>query len=120
MSSSKKGVLMEYEKYMQAIRTKVCAKCIDGDGFGNCRVDPAIDCAIQKYLPLIVQAVGRVTSVDMDDYVRELRAITCAQCSHESVNGYCMLRKDVDCALDRYFPLVVEAIEEVNAGRHVT
>jgi hypothetical protein len=31
-----------------------------------------------------------------------------------------MLRKDVDCALDRYFPLVVEAIEEVNAGRHVT
>jgi hypothetical protein len=111
---------MEYQQYMQAIREKVCAKCIDGDGAGNCRLDPVIDCAIREHLPLIVQAVSRVTSEEMEDYVRELRAITCAQCSHESVNGYCMLRKEVDCALDRYFPLVVEAIEEVNAGRHVT
>jgi hypothetical protein len=107
---------MEYEQYMQAIRAKVCTKCIDGDGFGNCRLDPAIECALLQHLPLIVEAVSRVTSEEMEDYVRELRAITCAQCSHESINGYCMLRKEVDCALDRYFPLVVEAIEEVNAA----
>ena len=107
---------MEYQPYWQAIREKVCLKCVDGDGSGNCRLDPVVECAIQQYLPLIVQAVGRVASEEMEDYVRALRAITCAQCSHQSVNGYCMLRKDVDCALDRYFPLVVEAIEEVNVA----
>ena len=107
---------MEYQPYWQAIRAKVCAKCIDGDGFGNCRLDPAIECALKLYLPLIVEAVSRATSDDMEGYVRELRAITCAQCSQQSVNGYCLLRKEVDCALDRYFPLVVEAIEEVNVA----
>ena len=107
---------MEYQPYWQAIRTKVCTKCIDGDGFGNCRLDPAIECALQQYLPLIVQAVSQVKSAEMEDYIRELRAITCTQCSRQSVNGYCMLRNEVDCALDRYFPLVVEAIEEVHAA----
>lgn len=105
---------MEYQSYWPSIREKVCTKCVDGDGFGNCRLDPAIECALQKYLPLIVDAVNRVRSDEMEDYVRELRAITCAQCSQQSVNGYCLLRKEVDCALDRYFTLVVEAIEEVN------
>ncbi len=112
---------MENQLYWQAIQAKVCMKCIDGDGAGNCRLDPGIECALQQYLPLIVEAVNRVQSDEMSDYVRELRAITCAECSHQSRNGYCLLRKDVDCALDRYFPLVVEAIEEVNqaAGNNI-
>ncbi len=105
---------MELQEYWQAIRTNVCTKCLDGDGYGNCRLDPAIECALQNYLPLIVNAVSRIESDQMDDYVRELRAIMCAQCKYQSANGYCVLRSEVDCPLDRYFPLVVEAIEEVN------
>ncbi len=105
---------MELQEYCQAIRTNVCTKCVDGDGYGNCRLDPSLECTLQNYLPLIVNAVSRIDSDQMDDYVRELRAIMCAQCKYQAVNGYCVLRNEVDCPLDRYFPLVVEAIEEVN------
>jgi hypothetical protein len=104
---------MEHQEYWQAVRAKVCEKCIDGDGHGNCRLDPSIECALQKYFPLIVDTVRRIKSDQMEDYVRELRLITCAQCKYQTVNGYCIVRDQVDCALDRYFPLVVEAIEEV-------
>ncbi len=105
---------MDLHSYWQAIQQKVCVKCIDGDGKGNCRIDPSITCALEQYLPLIVTAVSRVNSKKIGDYVAELRNIVCSQCHYQSVNGRCILRSEVDCGLDRYFPLVVEAIEEVN------
>lgn len=108
---------MNQQLYADTIRDAVCLRCIDGDGNGNCRIDPAITCPIQRYLPLIVTAVGRVKSESMDEYVAELRGIVCAQCSYQSAAGRCGMRAQVDCALDRYFPLVVEAIETVNIGR---
>ena len=103
---------METKIIWQAIREKVCVKCLDGDGHGNCRLDPSLQCPLQEYLPLIVNAVNRVSSDRVADYVEELRGIVCAQCKYEKVNGACAMRKEVDCALDRYFPLVIEAIEE--------
>lgn len=109
---------MELQEYWQAISEKICIKCIDGDGHGNCRIDPAIECALQKYLPMIVHAVERVNSDEVSDYVVELRGIVCAQCTHQTINGKCTLREDVDCALDRYFPLVIDAIEEVKIRRY--
>ena len=105
---------MKPRDYWQAIHEKVCMNCIDSDGHGNCRLDPAVECALQMHLPLIIQVVNKITSSSMDDYVRELRAIVCNRCKYETVNGTCGLRAEVDCALDRYFPLVVQAIEEVN------
>ncbi len=105
---------MDAREYAEEIREGVCVRCIDGDGAGNCRLDPSMQCALQRYLPLIVTAVSRVTSESMDAYVAELRGIVCAQCSSQSASGRCGLRAQVDCALDRYFPLVVEAIEKVN------
>lgn len=105
---------MELSEYWQAIQENVCARCVDSDGAGNCRLDSSVECPLLKYLPLIVNAVHRVTSDRVDDYVVELRDIVCAQCRHQSPDGKCALRSQVDCALDRYFPLVIEAIERVD------
>ena len=108
---------MEIDRYWQEIRRRICEKCVDSDGTGDCRVDPAIDCAIRQYLPLIVGAVSRVSSDRVVDYVAELRGIVCAQCKHAAADGHCEVREGVDCALERYFPLVIEAIETVNQQR---
>ncbi len=104
---------MEFQAYWQAIRQKVCVKCLDGDGYGNCRLDPSRDCAVLGYLPQIVEAVSRTKSRNMDEYVLALRQSVCSQCKYQLTDGHCVLRTEVDCALDRYFPLIVEAIEEV-------
>ena len=110
---------MELQEYWEAIQAKVCVKCIDGDGAGSCRLDPSRDCGVKGYLPLIVYAVNRVNSDRVDDYVAELRATVCAQCKHQTPDGKCNFRSNVDCGLDRYFPLIIDAIEGVNLRRAV-
>jgi hypothetical protein len=104
---------MNYQEYWSVIKEKICGKCIDGDGSGNCRLDPSIDCALQQHLPFIVNVVNHIKSDKIDDYIRELRLVVCERCKYQTVNGYCALRTEVDCALDRYFPLVIEAIEDL-------
>ncbi len=99
--------------YRQAIHAHVCGRCLDSDGVGNCRIDPAQECTVQQHLPLIVEIVNSVESNSMNDYVRVLRNAVCARCSFQTVNGYCMARMNLDCALDRYLALVVGAISEV-------
>jgi hypothetical protein len=47
-----------------------------------------------------------------------LRKNVCSECRHQSSDGTCSLRRSLDCGLDRYFPLVIEAIEEVNHAFH--
>ena len=105
---------MELQQYWQAVKKRVCMKCIDGDGYSNCLIDPSVDCSLELYFSKIVDVVNRVYSDNIDDYVDQLRANVCAECKYQGMSGSCVLRSEVECPLDRYFPLVVEAIEEVN------
>src|SRR5208283_2180397 len=98
---------MELQQCWERIQERVCHKCIDGDGCGNCRLPEGRECALHKFLPLVVNAVQRVRSEDVLDYVAELRAIVCAQCQYEQPGGHCPVRNELECALDRYFPLVI-------------
>jgi hypothetical protein len=102
------------QHYWEAVQSKVCIKCVDSDGMGNCRLTPVYECALKQHFPLIVAAVKNIHSDNMEEYNAELRNSVCVQCKHQSPEGLCQLRSSVDCGLDRYFPLVVEAIEEVN------
>ncbi len=95
----------------QALREEVCVRCVDGDGHGNCRIDPAIECPMQTHLPEIVELVRKTRSDSMIDYIRELRLIACARCQYQAADGSCNMREEVACALDRYFPLIIETIE---------
>jgi hypothetical protein len=105
------------DQFMHAVQERVCANCIDSDGYGTCRLSASQQCAVTLYLPKIVETVLSVQSERMDPYVQELRRVVCGQCTHQSADGKCSLRTELECGLDRYFPLVVEAIEEVKNER---
>ena len=102
------------EEYWDAVQRKVCLKCIDGDGRGNCLLGTVDECALKAHFPKIVETVLAVRSSDMEPYLTGLRQNVCTQCRHQSADGTCVLRNEVDCALDRYFPIVAEAIEELH------
>lgn len=106
------------ENYRQVIQQKVCAKCIDRDSLGNCLLSEENTCALRTYLSRIVEAVLSVQSMMLDPYVAALRSHVCSECRNQSFDATCSLRRSLDCGLDRYFPLVVEAIEEVNYATH--
>ena len=100
------------DEYWQLIERRICSKCVDGDGLGGCRLPHGTECAMKKYLPQILEVVGSVYGHSIEPYERVLRNKICGICVHESPAGVCSLRNEVDCALDRYFPLIVEIIEE--------
>jgi hypothetical protein len=106
---------MTYDQYWQEISERICKKCIDGDGTGGCRLAPDASCQIQVFLPEIVQTVANVHSDSLDPYVSALRRHVCILCDWERPDTTCARRNQLECALDRYFPLVVEAIETVKA-----
>ena len=105
---------MDLRTYWLAVRSRVCSNCIDGDGWGNCRLDKAIECPVPMFLLRVVDLLNRSGRDSLQEYVTELRAIVCSRCSHQFENGTCSLRQEIDCPLDRYFPHVIEAVEAVN------
>jgi hypothetical protein len=98
--------------YWDLIQQRVCSKCIDGDRRGACRIGPERECSLKKYFPQIPDIVSSVQSQSIEPYETKLRNTICAICVHQSPDGVCSVRNDVECALDRYFPLIVEVIEE--------
>lgn len=107
------------DDYWEAVRAVVCRKCIDGDGHGNCRLTGSYACGLSAHFPRIVETVLSVTSDAMDPYIEALREHVCANCVHQSPEGRCMFRVNVDCGLDRYFPLIVQAIEGLHQQSHL-
>lgn len=95
-----------------ALQERVCVRCIDGKGLGDCRIGQNGFCALKAYLPTIVEVVNAVQSPSILPYEEQLRRKVCSACRYQSSSGVCSLREHVDCALDRYFPLIVEVIEE--------
>jgi hypothetical protein len=106
------------ENYWQSVQQRVCAKCVDGDSFGNCLLSAGETCGLRTHFPQIVEVVLSVQSMMLDPYVAALRKNVCSECRNQSSDGTCSLRRSLDCGLDRYFPLVIEAIEEVNYAFH--
>ena len=101
-------------QYLKAIHEKVCTVCTERTAEGKCGLSEGTVCPIEVYLPSIVEVVHSVSSDMMEKYVPNLREHVCGQCPNQGADGKCPLRSAVDCMLDRYFPLVVDAIEEVD------
>ena len=107
------------QEYWDALQAKVCVKCVDGDGKGECRIAGGTACALQAYLPQIIQTINSVYSHSIVPYEEQLREHICSACVHQSADGHCQVRKDVACALDRYFPLIVQVIEETQLKKRL-
>ena len=104
----------DQQKYLREIQAIVCHKCIDSDGKGNCLLSRDTECAMKLFFPQIVEAVRSTYSTSMETYERALREKVCSVCAHQTHDGICSLRNDVECALDRYFPLLVQRIESLD------
>ncbi|MFQ5769152.1 MAG: hypothetical protein ACE5HX_01350 [bacterium] len=107
------------QEYLNAVRSRVCSVCIDGvfeneHKFIRCGLPADRTCPIELYLPEVIDVVETTESPRLEDYVTILRDKICASCE-QTEEGVCDLRLKADCALDRYFMLVAEAIEEVQA-----
>lgn len=99
--------------YWEEIQSRICVKCIDGDRKGNCRLAAEDVCPLKLHLPEIVTTVANVKSDSYQGYVNSLRRNVCILCDWQSPEGTCQRRADLECALDRYHPLVVDIIEYV-------
>lgn len=107
------------QKHLEEIQTRICPKCIDGDGHGNCLIAHGTECAMKRFFPQILDAVRSVRDRSMEPYEAALRTRVCGACVHQSPDGRCAMRDDVECALDRYFPLIVHVIEEMDHARRI-
>ena len=105
------------EQYWRAVQARVCHKCIDGDRKGNCLLPADQSCALHEFLPQIIQTVNSLNSNSFDDYVSALRLSVCAHCDEQGADGVCLKRETVECALDRYYGLVIQVIEDTKAGK---
>jgi len=107
------------EEYWGALQEKICAKCVDGDGKGNCLIAHSRDCALKTHFPQIIETVNAVFSPSVEPYIEKLRKNVCAVCTAQSPDGVCRQRDEVECALDRYFPLIVQVIEETQLKKRL-
>jgi hypothetical protein len=103
-------------EYLEAIRLKVCSVCLDSRDDLSCGLTGRL-CAIEAHLPRLVEVLSRIDSPRIDEYVLAVRNEICGGCRDQRADGGCELRASASCALDAYLPLVVDAIEEVNARR---
>lgn len=104
---------MQIDQYWNMLQTRICRRCVDGDGTGACRLPAGEECALYRNLPQIIATVLSVESESIDGYIARLRQNICSACDAQDANLVCHKRDQLECALDRYYPLVVEIIESV-------
>ncbi len=103
------------QKYIKAIKENVCAICVDSNEKGNCTLSSKEICAVQLYLPQVVDIIHNSGTDDMQIYKEKVHEAICINCKSEE-GGICHLRDDVNCSLDRYFRFIVETIQNVDEG----
>jgi hypothetical protein len=98
------------ESFLEEIRSNVCSHCIDANEMGRCTLPSESRCPMELYPKMIVRAIGTVHSDKYPEYVSALRTHVCRHCTYGSLED-CALRTQLDCALDRYYPMVIDVVE---------
>ena len=99
------------------VRRKICGVCSDRTEDGSCGLDQPASCALFRLFPQVAQAIQSVDSSEIRDYVAAIRSRVCSICIEQTPEGSCEMRRQVECALDAYLVLIVEAIEEATGKR---
>ena len=94
------------------VRNKICKVCTSRTVDGSCGLDEPSSCALFHLFPQVAQAIGSVESDDIHEYIEAIRRQVCSLCADQDATGNCETRQQVQCALDAYLLLVVDAIEE--------
>jgi hypothetical protein len=100
-----------YEEYLEAVRRRVCTVCLDRRDDGSCGLSHRT-CAIEAHLPHVGEAVLKIESARMDEYVAAIETQICGRCESGPAER-CGHREKGECALDTYLYLVVAAVPDV-------
>ena len=103
--------------YEEALMRHVCSHCIDFGKDGICHSPDPEGCAVFRFLPELVAICERLNSPKIGPYTEAVRKDICMKCRGGNPEGKCPLRDTLDCGLDRYLSLILEAIDEVNEER---
>ena len=94
------------------VRNRICKVCTERTVDGQCGLEEPSSCALFRLFPQVAQAIQSVKSDDIQQYIDAIRHNVCSVCSDQARDGSCETRQQVQCALDAYLLLVVDAIEE--------
>ncbi len=101
--------------YEEAVKQYVCEHCEDIGEDGECNTKDPEGCGVFRNLPELVRIAHSLNERSLEPYIRAVREHVCSQCKNSTQEGgNCELRNNLDCGLDRYLPLVIAAIEEVD------
>lgn len=94
------------------VRNRICKVCTERTVDGQCGLAEPTHCALFRLFPQVAQAIQSVNSDDIQQYIDAIRRNVCAICTEQAHDGSCETRQQVQCSLDAYLLLVVDAIEE--------
>jgi hypothetical protein len=94
------------------VRNRVCKLCTERSLDGECGLETPSSCALFRLFPQVALAIQSVRSDDIRPYIEAIRRNVCSVCEEQAGDGTCETRRQVQCALDAYLLLVVDAIEE--------
>lgn len=94
------------------VRKRICTICSDRKVDGSCGLEEPTKCALFRLFPQVANAIQATDSDDLGDYISAIRRDVCSVCTSQDARGDCESRQEVQCALDSYLLLIVEAIEE--------
>jgi hypothetical protein len=94
------------------VRNRICKVCTSRTISGDCGLEEPSSCALFRLFPQVAQAIQSVRSDDINQYIEAIRRQVCSVCNDQSADGSCETRQQVQCSLDAYLLLVVDAIEE--------
>src|SRR6185369_981863 len=94
------------------IRNRICNLCTERTVEGECGLEEPSGCALFRLFPQVALAIQSVSSDDIGPYIEAIRRNVCSVCTDQAPAGSCETRRMVQCALDAYLLLVVDAIEE--------
>ena len=95
------------------VRDRICRVCSDRTEEGKCGLEEPSACALFRLFPQVAQAIQSVNSNDINDYIRRHPPECLFRLPRTGGRmAACETRHQVQCALDAYLLLVVDAIEE--------
>ena len=94
------------------VRNRICRVCTDRTVDGQCGLEQPDTCALFRLFPQVAEAIQSTHSDNIQEYIDAIRRGVCSVCTAQASDGSCESRQQVQCALDAYLLLVVDAIEE--------
>ncbi len=99
------------ERIENALRERICTVCVEAAADGCCGLPAGVACPLLSRLDDVIAVVADRSAPNIDPYIARLREIVCETCETDE-RGNCRRRNRLECALDMYFPLVIEVIEK--------